>query len=160
MNGTAVGETGIMFNTTDGGENWQVEFSPTKIDLLKIKYSKKGNGIILGKEGVILGSKSGVISGFDFNEILTSPKEFYLNQNYPNPFNPNTKIQFTINGIQLVSLKVFDLLGREVATLVNEEKSPGTYEVTWNALGLPSGVYFYQLRSGSFVDTRKMLLLR
>ena len=59
-----------------------------------------------------------------------------------------------------VQVKVYDILGNEIETLVNEEKSPGTYEVTWNAAGLPSGVYFYQLRTGSFIDTKKMILLR
>ncbi len=86
--------------------------------------------------------------------------EFILFQNYPNPFNPSTKIscQSPVSGRQV--LKVFDILGNEVATLVDEEKSAGTYEVTWDAAKLPSGVYFYRLQAGTYVETKKMILLR
>lgn len=88
------------------------------------------------------------------------PLEFGLSQNFPNPFNPTTNFQFTIPNFQFVSLRVFDLLGQEVATLVNEVKQPGRYTVSWDAAGLSSGVYFYRLSAGSFVETRKLLLLR
>lgn len=90
----------------------------------------------------------------------TLPTEFALEQNYPNPFNPSTSIQYAISSRQFVSLKVYDILGNEIETLVNEIKPAGTYEVTWHAANLPSGVYFYQLKAGSFVETRKMLLLK
>jgi len=106
--------------------------------------------------------------------IATQPTEFVLEQNYPNPFNPVTKIKYTIPNVTLsassraesrdegsrVQLKVFDVLGKEVATLVNEEKPAGSYEVDFNANGLSSGAYFYQLKTGSFVQTNKMILLR
>ncbi len=87
---------------------------------------------------------------------------YNLNQNYPNPFNPGTSIQYTISSRQLVSLKVYDLLGREVATLVNEEQPEGTYNVqfTINNAQLSSGTYFYRLQAGNFVETRKMILLK
>jgi agmatine/peptidylarginine deiminase len=99
------------------------------------------------------------------------PKEFYLSQNYPNPFNPTTKIKFTLTpslsvgervseGRVRAVLKVYDLLGNEVATLVNEEKPAGTFEVEFDAAGLPSGVYFYTLRAGSFVESKKMIVLK
>ncbi|MBK6914157.1 MAG: T9SS type A sorting domain-containing protein [Ignavibacteriales bacterium] len=102
---------------------------------------------------------------------INSPTEFSLEQNFPNPFNPTTKIKYTIPSVTLrqaqgdilVSLKVFDVLGNEVATLVNEQQQPGTYEVEFNvgqAISLSSGVYYYQLRSGSFVETKKMLILK
>ena len=94
--------------------------------------------------------------------------EFKLNQNYPNPFNPNTKIKYTIPSVTLrqaqsdilVTLKVYDILGREVATLVNEEKPAGEYEVEFDGSNLPSGIYFYQIRAGSFAETKKMVLLK
>ncbi len=94
--------------------------------------------------------------------------QFVLEQNYPNPFNPSTKIKFTIPSViasetkqsQLVTLKIFDVLGREVATLVNEEKPAGSYEVEFSADRLTSGIYFYKLQAGSFVETKKMILLR
>ena len=92
------------------------------------------------------------------------PSEFVLYQNYPNPFNPSTSIQFTISSTQFVTLKVFDLLGREIATLVNEEKAPGSYKVEFNPVysiqNLVSGIYFYRLQAGSFVETKKMLMIK
>jgi hypothetical protein len=108
------------------------------------------------------------------------PDSYLLQQNFPNPFNPSTKIQYAVGSRQLVLLKVYDALGRDVVTLVNEEKPAGTYEVEFSAEGgsasggnahnSPSGVYFYQLsvsawpsqdgKAGSFVETKKMILIR
>jgi hypothetical protein len=88
------------------------------------------------------------------------PKEFGLMQNYPNPFNPATAISYRLSAISVVKLSVFDVLGREVALLVQEQKEAGYYSVQWNASGLPSGVYLYQLRAGSFVETRKMVVMK
>jgi len=91
------------------------------------------------------------------------PTEFSLAQNYPNPFNPSTSIQYAVGNRQFVQLKVYDILGNEVATLVNEEKEPGYYEVDFNVgqtISLSSGVYFYRLQAGDFVETKKMILLR
>jgi len=93
---------------------------------------------------------------------------YILCQNYPNPFNPSTRIQYAIGSMQFVTLKIYDVLGNVVATLVNEEKSAGTYKISWYAEGLPSGVYFYQLKAvnpstGSgqvFVETKKMMLMK
>jgi len=99
------------------------------------------------------------------DEII-SVKDFVLYQNYPNPFNPTTSIQYAVSSRQFVSLKVYDILGNEIATLVNEEKQPGTYEVEFNSVGtsrdlsLPSGIYFYQLKAGNYIETKKMVLLR
>ncbi|MBI2619021.1 MAG: T9SS type A sorting domain-containing protein [Ignavibacteriales bacterium] len=88
------------------------------------------------------------------------PENFALDHNYPNPFNPRTKIRYQISEVSKVRLTIYDVLGREVTTLVNEKLNPGSYEVTWEAAGLPSGIYFYRLRAGEFVETKKMLLLR
>ena len=93
----------------------------------------------------------------EIDEIAT---EFILSQNYPNPFNPTTKINYSIHQSTQVTVKLFDILGNEIETLVNEEKSVGTYELIWNAATLPSGVYFYQLRAGTFVETKKMVLMK
>jgi hypothetical protein len=86
--------------------------------------------------------------------------DYLLAQNYPNPFNPITTIKYQIPEVVLVTLKVFDVLGNEIATLVNEEKPIGSYEVKFNATGLTSGVYFYQLKSEEYLQTKKMILLR
>jgi len=94
------------------------------------------------------------------NEDLNSVNFYRLSNNYPNPFNPSTSIQYAISNRQFVSLKVYDILGTEIETLVNEEKSAGKYELNWNAANLPSGVYFYRLQAGDFVQTRKMILLK
>ena len=91
---------------------------------------------------------------------VQTPTSFALEQNYPNPFNPTTEIRFQISEVSHVTLKVFDVLGREVRTLVNENLQPGSYETTFNAIGLASGVYFYKLQSAEFVQTRKLMLLR
>lgn len=90
------------------------------------------------------------------------PIQFALEQNYPNPFNPTTKIRFVIpsGARNLVTLKVYDVLGNEVVTLVNENKPAGNYEINFNASRLPSGVYFYKLQAGSFSETKKMILLK
>jgi len=86
--------------------------------------------------------------------------DFSLEQNYPNPFNPSTSIQYQVSSISQVSLKVYDVLGNEVATLVNEEKPAGSYEVKFDAAELSSGIYFYKLQAGIMVETKKMILLR
>jgi hypothetical protein len=88
------------------------------------------------------------------------PLTFGLEQNYPNPFNPSTKITFGVPVKSHIVMKVFNALGSEVAILVNEEKPAGTYELTWNAEQLPSGIYFYRLQAGGFVETKKMVLMK
>ena len=89
-----------------------------------------------------------------------APDGFVLYQNFPNPFNPTTKLSFVIGHSSFVELKVFDILGNEIATLVNEEKFAGEYEVEFNAAGLASGIYLYKLKTLNFTETRKMLLLK
>jgi len=99
----------------------------------------------------------------DFPVGIDDPSElfyFYLSQNYPNPFNPTTSLQYAIGSRQFVTLKVYDLLGKEIATLVNEEKPAGQYEVEFNSTNLPSGIYFYKLKAGEYSQTKKMVLLR
>jgi len=98
-------------------------------------------------------SVTGVNSDFIF-------KEFELKQNYPNPFNPITTVKYQIPKLSFVTLKIYGVLGNEIATLVNEEKPAGTYEITWYAENLPNGVYFCKLKTGTFVDTKKMILLK
>jgi len=93
-------------------------------------------------------------------EDVFEVKGFYLSQNYPNPFNPTTKIRYSVPGSEIVQIKVFDVLGKEIKTLLNEYKQTGTYEIEFDASNLTSGVYFYQLSAGIFVETKKMILLR
>ncbi|MDP4192075.1 MAG: T9SS type A sorting domain-containing protein, partial [Bacteroidota bacterium] len=83
-----------------------------------------------------------------------------LAQNYPNPFNPSTSIKYSIPQNSMVSLKVYDILGKEVASLVNEQKSAGSYEVNFNANSLSAGMYIYELKAGNFTQTKKMMLIK
>jgi hypothetical protein len=90
----------------------------------------------------------------------TAPKTFLLEQNYPNPFNPSTTIRYQLPVASEVKLEVYDVLGKKIATLVNERQSAGSYQVVWNASGLSSGTYFYRLQAGSFVETKKMIMVK
>jgi len=94
------------------------------------------------------------------DEKLYVPLSFKLNQNYPNPFNPRTIIKYDVPELRFVTLTVYDVLGSEIATLINEEKPEGSYEVKFDGIGLPSGIYFYRLQAGSFVETKKMVLMK
>ena len=96
----------------------------------------------------------------NINLMTEIPKEFGLYQNYPNPFNPMTKIEYAIPKQGFVSLKIYDLLGREVANLVNGEMAPSYYRIDFNGSNLSSGVYFYRLQSGSFINTKRMVLIK
>jgi len=93
-------------------------------------------------------------------EDISVVSDFSLEQNYPNPFNPSTSIKFTVPSSEFVSLKVYDVLGNEVTTLVNEQKAPGVYEVRFDAGDLSSGVYIYKLQAGNFTQTRKLMLMK
>ena len=109
----------------------------------------------LGMVGTIIASPVNSV-----NDETNSPETFQLSQNYPNPFNPTTSLQYTIGGRQFVTLKVYNSLGKEIATLVNEEKPAGEYEVEFNGANLPSGIYFYELKAGNLTQTKKMILLK
>ncbi|HED38767.1 MAG TPA: T9SS type A sorting domain-containing protein, partial [Ignavibacteria bacterium] len=100
-----------------------------------------------------------LITGVNDDKV-NIPEAFSLKQNYPNPFNPTTTISYKLPKQSFVSLKVYDMLGRELAVLVNEEKPMGNYKVNFNASNLSSGIYFYRLTAGSFVETKRMVLLK
>ena len=100
-----------------------------------------------------------------FNDIAVVEEEsitadYHIYQNYPNPFNPNTTIEYYIPEFSFITLKIYDVLGNEIATLVSEEKSIGSYAVEFDASRLPSGIYFYRLQAGSFIGTKKMVLIK
>ena len=151
-------------HTSDRGSRWESKNLPLK-DFVFIDsqtawgYTAKGE--------IYYTKDSWATSELQFS-IITSVDEIYssavynfsLFQNYPNPFNPSTKIKFVIPKSSFVNLKVYDVLGREIVTLVNEEKSAGEYEIEFDATGLPSGVYIYKLQAGSYTSFKKMILLR
>ena len=157
-NGTVVGSSGTILRTTDGGTNWILQTSGTTKNLFGVSFTDSKNGTIVGDGGTIL-RVSGIVTGIDDNQIK-QPNSFILMQNYPNPFNPTTTIQYVISSEQFVSLKIYDILGKEVATLVNSRKAIGNYKVNFNASNLTSGVYFYRIQAGNFTETKKFILLK
>ena len=139
--------------------------APGYYDLLTaIWYDKNNNNLIDGSDFVVhskLTPNAINISPIGINIISNEiPKEFNLFHNFPNPFNPSTQIKFDIPKTSYVILKIFDITGKESANLVNEELKAGKYSVDWNASDLPSGVYFYKIKSGNFTATKKMILLK
>jgi hypothetical protein len=118
---------------------------------------------IAAAETLLYGASSGTSEGNTVptkNVVEETPKEFVLSANYPNPFNPTTTISYQLPKDGLVCIKIYDALGREVSTLVNESKTKGTYTVSFNAASLPSGLYLYSMKSGNFSSTKKMMLLK
>jgi photosystem II stability/assembly factor-like uncharacterized protein len=156
--GFAVGASGLIYITSNRGLNWTLMTSPvTTQDLLRVFVVSNTLAYAVGTSGTIL--KCEVITG-GIEEESVSPKEFTLSQNYPNPFNPVTNIIFRIADFGFVSLRIYDLLGNEVATLLNEEKPAGNYELQFDASNLSSGVYLYRLSAGNFTEIKKMVLLK
>lgn len=96
----------------------------------------------------------------DVGENLSNPKEYKLYDNYPNPFNPSTILRYSIPEASFTTINIYDALGKEVSSLVNETKTAGTYEVEFNATDLSSGIYYYTLQAGSFNQTKKMILIK
>ena len=164
-NGTtffAVGVGGAVVTSNNGGSTWTGVATTAVQDLYAIHFSDVDRGTIVGDKGIVLRTvPSGIISSAeDDHRSSTTPSEFSLAQNYPNPFNGMTLIEFELSRTTTVVLEVYDLLGRRVATLLDEVKSPGLYRVRWDAKNLSSGVYFYRLSVGDFVGTKKMILMK
>ena len=144
--------------STDGGYNWDLLPTPGSSIISDMTFSDYRNGWAVGKNGVILKYNSSLIN--IFNTVNFTPEHFTLYQNYPNPFNPNTNLEFGISKSGFVTLKVYDVLGNEVAVLVNENKAPGYYNIQFDGSDLSSGVYYYRLESSGFVQTKRMMLLK
>ena len=155
--GWAVGDH--ILQTSDGGTTWLNQLSGAWW-LSDVHFNDANTGWTVGHIGIILHTTNGGVTFVEEAKINDVPTEFLLSQNYPNPFNPSTKIKYSIPQTSEVQIKVFDVLGNEIEILVKEEKPAGTYEVTWYAVNLPSGVYLYQLKAGSYIETKKMLLLK
>ena len=151
-------------HTTDGGNTWSTLLTPLGTygfnAVFSIFFFNEQNGWLTADYGRIC-SYTGLT---EIQEEPSTPPDFSLSQNYPNPFNPATVIKYSIPKEELVTLKVFNSIGEEVVRLVNETKPEGHYEVEFNAEsasgGLPSGIYFFRLQAGDFLQTRKMILLK
>ncbi len=175
--GWICGGNGIIQRTTDGGSNWISQISGgnySTITINSMNFINQNTGWAVGWGTIspyvylslILKTTTGGITGF--NPVSTEiPNQFSLSQNYPNPFNPSTKIRFEIPPSASVAqtfLSVYDILGKEIATLVKQQLKPGTYEIEWSAEGgasaYPSGVYFYTLKTSGFTETKRMILIK
>ena len=131
------------------------EISPGSINLRQFLATQR---IIV--DGIIVSKVWSDVVTDVINAEIINPEEFKLSQNYPNPFNPLTKIRYAVPRSSMIEIILFDVLGNEIQTLVNEEKPIGNYEVEFNAKSLPSGIYFYRLQAGEFVETKKMVLMK
>jgi photosystem II stability/assembly factor-like uncharacterized protein len=164
--GWVCGANGVVKKTTNSGQSWFN--SPTQIsnNLNSIYFVDNNTGWVAGNGGIILKTTNG---GILTVEPISSeiPKSYSLSQNYPNPFNPSTKIRFSVPSGKFeipnqskVKIIVYDLLGREITRLVNEQLKPGTYEVEFDGSNFASGVYYYTLQTESFKETKRMVLIK
>jgi photosystem II stability/assembly factor-like uncharacterized protein len=155
--------------STDYGTTWVEEFNLDNYNFMDIVFKDENSGWLIVSSNVppypvrIFRTTNGGFGGLvsvDGMENTVTDLQYGLKQNYPNPFNPSTKIKYSVPQTSNVELKIFDIIGDEIETFVNEVKPAGTYELTWYAEQLPSGIYFYQLRAGSFVETKKMVIIK
>jgi len=152
--------------SSDTGRTWITELSYPTLTFRDTKFTDETHGWLLASGPGAMNSKLYYTSNGGFGGIVSvhenseQPDNYLLFQNYPNPFNPNTVIQYQIPAISFVTLTVYDLLGREVAILVNEEKRAGNYEIEFDASNLTSGVYYYQIKASNLTKARKMILLK
>ena len=159
--GTAVGSGGTILRTTDGGATWVSQSSGTTLWLNGVSFTDTNTGTVVGSGGTILRTTTGgVVTSVKDNKETSIPVQFALTQNYPNPFNPSTTIEFALPHAGFLTLMVYNLLGEEVATLIAGDHAAGTSRATWNASGHPSGVYFYRLTAGKYVQTKKAVLMK
>jgi photosystem II stability/assembly factor-like uncharacterized protein len=162
--GWLCGTSGTIEYSSDGGSNWNPQNSHVTVALKSIIFTDLFTGYCVGNNGTILKTVTGGLT--NIRNQNRYPKYFSLSQNYPNPFNPVTKIKYSVSKKSLVSIKVFDILGKEILTLVNREHQPGEYETYFDSrlpgqeANLQSGIYFYKMQANEFSETRKMLLIK
>lgn len=150
-----VADDGSFTSGAVSSSNWVYEFVFNTAGTYHYYCAMHGGPGGVGMSGVITVNK---VTDVKDNNITAF--KFELQQNYPNPFNPSTSISYQVPVKNNVTLKIYDVIGNEVAVLVNGEKPAGTYRVNWNAANMPSGVYMYKLQTGSFVQTKKMILMK
>jgi hypothetical protein len=148
-----------IYKTTNSGYSWDVNY-PENRGYRDITFTNADTGFAIGTyQNTLLRTTNGAVIS-NVLETAVAPSDFALFQNFPNPFNPITTIQYGIARKQHVTLKIYGVLGKEVATLVNAEKPSGNYSVNFDGSRLPSGVYFYRLTAGVFTATKKLILLK
>jgi len=160
LTGYLVCGNGSIYKSTNSGLNWSSQVSGTTFYLTDIDVLNSDNtGFITGENGTILKTTNG---GLTFISPVQNsiPEDFMLEPNYPNPFNPVTKIIFNLAEYGYTELTVYDITGKEVQTLASGNLLSGKYEITFDASGLSSGIYLYRIKSGSFIQTRSMVLIK
>lgn len=164
--GYAATTNGKILKTTDSGNIWKIHNSITNGGFYDLYFTDVNTGYFVGSGGKIIKTTNGCGDPIGIEPISSNiPQSFELYQNYPNPFNPVTTIRFSIpsstNGKNVqTSLRIYDMLGKELTMLIDELLSPGEYEITWDARNYPSGVYFCKMISGDFAVTSKMVLVK
>jgi photosystem II stability/assembly factor-like uncharacterized protein len=153
-----VGGFAVNLDSMKPGSRWQCITAPQNILIYDVEFLSEEIGYAFGNGGTILKYNPAVI-GINGNQNTVSD-QYALHQNYPNPFNPMTKLKFQMSNKGFVKLTIFDMLGKEIVTLVNEDLNEGTYNFEWNASNYPSGIYFYKLEAGEFSQSRKMVLIK
>lgn len=159
---------GVLYRTTDGGANWAYQIPDTSYHIYQydyINFLNKRNGWAYNRQrhGGIYSNNGGDTNFITFskNEFETIPESYILNQNYPNPFNPNTIISYTLRKSGNITIKVYNLLGKEISVLVNQKQSAGSFKVVFNGKEVPSGIYFYSLFiNNERKETKKMILTK
>lgn len=151
--------SGRLYVTNNGGASFQQMMSLMSFNVKGYSFVDALNGFVCGDSGRVLKTTNGGLTFVSQNSGLLLDK-YSLSQNYPNPFNPVTSIKFDIPKSGFVKITVYDLLGREVTNLVNEQMQPGSYSVDWDASNYPSGVYFYKLEAGDFMESKRMVLVK
>jgi len=154
------GYYGYVFKTTNAGVNWYRSDVPQNVNYNSIIFSSENIGYAVGSSGIIIKTLNRGITSAGNDPVTLIPGSHVLYQNYPNPFNPKTTIKFSIPVQGITSLKVFDILGNEVKTLVNDFRNAGEHTVVFDGVGIASGIYFYKLVSGEFAETKRMILLK
>jgi photosystem II stability/assembly factor-like uncharacterized protein len=154
--GWAVSDNGIIYGTTNGGLNWVIQQSNTNQILYEIHFVNANSGWTVGDVGTILHFSTP--TGIEVKEAVVS--SYRLEQNYPNPFNPSTVIKFQLPTSGYVTLKIYNVLGGEVASLLDGQVKSGQHEILYDAAKLPAGLYLYELRAGDFKEIRKMTLVK
>jgi photosystem II stability/assembly factor-like uncharacterized protein len=157
LTGVSTASTPVVAKSTNSGNNWGLTSFPNTVN--KIYFLNPNTGWIACNNGQLYKTTDGGIVIVN-NITSEAPDNYSLSQNYPNPFNPITKVKFSMLNAGNVKLIVFDVMGREVQTLVNEKLQPGSYETTFNGTALTSGVYFYKLITDGFTETKRMLMIK
>lgn len=156
---------GNILYTFNGGLNWFTQFTPTNYLITDIFFINNSTGFACGTSG-LLGTNGFILkttnSGLTFvnNFYHKPPSKYVLRGNYPNPFNPSTKIKFEVPEKSNVQITVYNAEGKEITTIIDEQLKPGTYETEWDGSAFASGIYFYRLNAGDYLETKKMILLK